>query len=529
MEQPVLALITLNGQRGIGPRYVAAACEAAGIETHLIHFKLFQSREVPRAESARLAAQGGQFVVRVHPRGDELIPFPQDVTDEEVGLLIDTLRRIRPTHVGVSFTSVDLDKALLVTDAVHCDLPGVPVMWGGIHATLNPETSIQRADMVCTGEGDEVVVEHLAAPERRDIAGLWFRDGEEITRNPIRPLISDLDRLPFPTYGGNEIAIEGDALLEETRDVAVAISRNYQIVTARGCPFSCSFCLHSNIRGLYPGQKYLRRRSVENVIRELEFRGAQGFFNSYIPFYDEVFVKDRDWIAEFVPEYGRRVGLPFGGYAHEAMSRLEMLRDLKEVGLLGTTLAFQSGSSRICKDIYQRHNNPDRMVALAEGIHDLGFKTTVYEGLTNTPFETEEDCRATLDLLLRLPTPFYLQMFKLAFFPGTRIESMPRLEHPLSEETFRFWNMLYLMTQSEHLSPDTIRSLAGDPHLRLQPELLEDLVAALFPDDTLAEMVEGMRERTATAQHERLHATAPEQPGSLRRVVNRIKRRALGR
>ena len=54
MERPVVAIITLNGQASIGPRYVAAACDAAGLEVHLIHLKLFRSEEVSREELSEL-------------------------------------------------------------------------------------------------------------------------------------------------------------------------------------------------------------------------------------------------------------------------------------------------------------------------------------------------------------------------------------------------------------------------------------------------------------------------------------------
>lgn len=525
MKRPAFALITLNGQKGPGPRYVAAACERAGIETHLIHLKLFQSREVSHDESARLEAGGRQFVVRVHPTGDELLPFPNEISETELGLLVDELRRIAPALVGVSFTTVDLSKAQIVTRAIHDRLPGVPVVWGGIHSILNPESCILEADMVCTGEGDEVLVEYFADPARRDVHGLWFRDGDRVTRNAQRPLIANLDSLPFPMYGGNEIYLDEDRVDRSPSDPACSIHMNYHVVTARGCPFACTYCLHSNIRDLYPGQKYLRRRSVENVVQELEMRAHQGYFDGYIPVFDEIFVKDPEWIAEFARQYGRRVGLAFGGYVHEAFSTLDMVRSLANVGMVGTTFGFQSGSERMCRQVYQRHNNFDRIVSLAQGIHETKcFETLIYEGLTNTPFETEEDCQATLDFLLRLPTPYYLQMFKLVIFPGTVIETMPRAEYPLDDKTFRFWNMLYHMAACDKVPRSDVRALTQDHFLREHPEILESVVEGLMPTNTLVELVHRMQETTHREQHEKFFATP--RPPRWRRVATRLQRAA---
>jgi radical SAM superfamily enzyme YgiQ (UPF0313 family) len=527
MERPAFALITLNGQKGPGPRYVAAASERAGIETHLIHVKLFRSREVSHEESIRIGGDGVRFVARVHPTGDELVPFPTELSDTEIGLLEDELRRIAPTLVGISFTTGDLPKAQAVTRAVHERLPGVPVVWGGIHAILNPESCIQEADIVCTGEGDEVLVEYFADPARRDVRGLWFRDkvegaNDRIARNAQRPLIGDLDSLPFPKYGGHEIYIDEDRVDRSPSDPDRSIHMNYHIVTARGCPFACSYCLHSNIRDLYPGQKYLRRRSVENVVRELEMRARQGSIDGYIPIFDEIFVKDPEWIAEFTREYGRRVGLPFSGYSHEAFTTLDMIRSLAAVGMVGTTFGFQSGSDRLCREVYRRRNNYDRILSLSQGIQEMKcLDALVFEGLTNTPFETEEDCQATLDFLLRLPTPFYLLMSKLMIFPGTEIASMPRVERPLDEKTFRFWNMLYLMTQSPGIPRDAIRSLVQDDFLRAHPEVLEHIVEGLLPRDALVSMVDNLKHRTSELQRQRFL-----RPPLWRRAATRLQRAA---
>jgi len=504
MTRPVFAMITINGQKGIGARYVTAACEAAGVETHLIHFKLFQSRVVPRDESARLARhKPNTFVVRVHPHGDELLPHPSEITDDEMGMLFDELGRIAPTLVGISMTSVGLGKATAITDRVHRDMPGVPVIWGGVHTILNPESAILTADIVCTGEGDEAVVEHLAAPDRRDVEGLWFRDGDKITRNPRRPLITDLDRLPFPTFGGNEISIDEGRLITDTRDVAVSIARDYQIVTARGCPFSCTYCSHNKMRALFKGQQYLRRRSVDNVIRELRFRQSQGRFDTFISFHDEVFIKDAKWLDVFAPEYDRHIGLPFTGYAHYVYTTDDMLRRLRQIGLDAVALGYQTGSARISKEVYHRPFDYDRIVELAHVIRDLDFDIVVYEGLTNTQFETDEDCRASLELLLRLPTPFFLHIAQLLIFPGCEAENIPHAAHPLDDDAFLFWNMLYLLTACERMPRDTIRSLADDPYLRAKPRLLDDIVASVFRDRQLETELSKLRQKTLALQDRR--------------------------
>ena len=108
-----------------------------------------------------------------------------------------------PGLVAVSLTSglFALTQELVCHVAAEYKLPAV---LGGIHPTLCPEESLAAEGVmaVCVGEGEYPMLELCAAldanREPAGIASLWFRRGEQIIRNPIRPLIENLDSLPFP-------------------------------------------------------------------------------------------------------------------------------------------------------------------------------------------------------------------------------------------------------------------------------------------------------------------------------------------
>ncbi len=131
---------------------------------------------------------------------------------------------------------------------------GIPVAVGGPHSTFLPEESLQYADYVVIGEGEETLVElmeHLETNQPLDtIKGLSFKnDREEIVHNPPRELAEDLDTAPIPDF----------SLVYKWEKARVV-----PLATSRGCPFGCKFC---SVIPMF-GRKY-RFKSIERVLTEI--------------------------------------------------------------------------------------------------------------------------------------------------------------------------------------------------------------------------------------------------------------------
>ncbi|MFQ5646076.1 MAG: B12-binding domain-containing radical SAM protein, partial [bacterium] len=152
---------------------------------------------------------------------------------------------------------------------------GIPVLWGGIHPTVRPEECLDHTEMICLGEGEETVVELAEKMEKgqdyRHIPGMWFKDRKKIIRNSMRPLIQDLNSLPFQDYGfENNYILSGGRIQEMTGPILnMHLAGDYMAFPTRGCPFGCAYCCNNTINNLYPGQKPLRKRSVKHIIGEL--------------------------------------------------------------------------------------------------------------------------------------------------------------------------------------------------------------------------------------------------------------------
>ena len=142
---------------------------------------------------------------------------------------------------------------------------GIPVVMGGPHATFLPEESLIYADYVVRGEGEETIIELIEHLESgiplHDIKGLSYRKGDAYVHNPDRPFIQDLDSAPIPDFD----------LVHNWRE-----KTSIPILTSRGCPFGCRFCVVIQMFG----RKY-RFKSIDRVIeeiREVDSKRSHFFF-----------------------------------------------------------------------------------------------------------------------------------------------------------------------------------------------------------------------------------------------------------
>jgi len=504
---------------------VAAAAEAAGHKVSFIHFKRFRMRAIPRQDKEHLewaVAQSPYQVREVTSRGERFHPYPTPASDKEFRLFAELIEKLKPDVVGITFATHALRWAVKLTDVVHETRPGVPVVWGGVHAIIDPETCIEHADVVCPGEGEEAFVEYLADTSRTDIAGLWFKDGAgRAIRNPFRPLIQDLDRLPWPIYGGDEYQIDGDRIERRMAEDTAYIRCQFYTETMRGCPFACSYCIHSTCRERYTGQKYMRPRSLENVIEEIRrFRQRFGL-QAVLPFFDEILLINKPRFARLADLYRREIGHPFCGFAHHKTTDREMLEIARDAGIAETSIGLQTGSEKLARDIYNRPIDREAIIALARDIHELGAGRLVVNVLCDCAFEREEDLRATFDVLLEMPRPYILQLSRVVPFPNTVLARLKCDVPPLKRNVREFWNQMYLLTQTDRLDNDTLRALAADPYLREHPEVLDPIVSAVLADEPAGQ--EAAAEEPPPRAEESTHPAPPSPVVNLyRKLKNRV-------
>jgi radical SAM superfamily enzyme YgiQ (UPF0313 family) len=341
--------------------------------------------------------------------------YEVEAVEAEERALAEKLRDGRPTVLAYTTPTVfvldylELNRRLKARFAFFS-------LFGGWHPTYTPQmVEEEGVDAICVGEGEYATLELVQALERgespRAIRNLWVKEGGQIHKNPLRPLIEDLDALPYP---------DRSFLFRKASSYYEVIA---SIVTQRSCPFSCSYCVNNAYNRLYdnPGRK--RRRSVDNVIGELRQIKAKGHLE-FVKFEDSIFITHPEWIREFAPKYAREIGVPFTCFARGELCTPEILTQLKQAGCASISMGVECGDDEMRRTLLNKHITSEQIVAAARMIkaHGIGIRTHSILGL---PGCTIEDDFKTLALNVRCK-PDYAADGLLQPYPGTQIYEYAR-------------------------------------------------------------------------------------------------------
>jgi len=349
---------------------------------------------------------------------------PVSVNDENLKALVDHLRDRRVSLVGISLVTDDYYSAVVVTNAIKNKL-GLPVIWGGAHVNVRPEECLQHADMICRGEGEEALLELVRTMSSTGgtgttIKNIWYINNGAVIHNELRSLEENLDKYPFPDFD-----LRSQYVMDEASVTALTekhLKGEYSIMTSRGCPYSCRYCYNNYRRQHYLGKgKYLRARSIENVIAELS--QAKTVFKNLrtVNFWDDSFVarpmSDFETLRNL---YNKEIALHFFALIEPMAFNYEKIKILRDAGLSKLQIGIQTGSERINRDIYNRQVSNKHVLEMANAIHAMGIEV-IYDIIFNNPYEHREDVLETVKLLLSFPGTVSVQGFNLIFYPGTEL------------------------------------------------------------------------------------------------------------
>lgn len=339
--------------------------------------------------------------------------------------------------IGITCSTLHVPRVSRLTARLKRDI-GAPVVWGGIHPSIDPAACLDHADWVCVGEGETALVELAGRLQQgedvRDVPNLaWLEGDGNIRRNPLNPLIRDLDALPFPDYRHEDhFILHGGRIIPMTPSLAAWYLTDgytfgngsaYHIWSSRGCPHSCAFCGNSVYQSLYADWSRVRRMSPGRIADEIDAKRREMPFITETAFMDDTFFSASDAaIEEFAEVYAARIGLPFFACASPATLSRRKMDALVAAGLRYIWMGIQSGSPRI-QALYRRNDRPDGIRAAARLLHDYRdrIRPPVYDVIIDTVFQEPADQRETIRLLLDLPRPFQPAVYSMTFFPGTEI------------------------------------------------------------------------------------------------------------
>ena len=327
------------------------------------------------------------------------------------------LAEFRPQLVGYS-TCTGLHRPLLrLNRRLKRDFQFV-ALFGGPHATFFPEMVAEPGvDAICVGEGEGAMLDVATALDSGNslagIANLWVKLPDGIVRSPPRPLLSDLDALPFP-----------DRSLRYATDTASRLYPVKSVLAARGCPFQCTYCFNHGYARLYgPAWNAMRLRSVGNIIAEvLELRSASPL--ELVQFRESVFPWHEPWLEELAARWPTEVGLPF--YCHVRADLLTHRRValLRQAGCVSVNMGIECGDEQIRREQLGRPMSDEQIVAACTWLHQQGIRILA-DNMLGLPGTTLQTDLVTLRLNQRCGVDYALAML-FQPYPGTRLGEQAR-------------------------------------------------------------------------------------------------------
>jgi len=270
---------------------------------------------------------------------------------------------------------------------------------GGYHPTIAPEETVntEGVDVVAIGEGEGALQELCEKIEKKEsfdyVANLWVKKEDTIIRNPVRPLIEDLDALPLPDFA----LFDYEKLESSTINTASAM-------LSRGCPYSCTYCCNHKIREVYPNpQKYARFRSPDRSIEYLKKILDEYPFIKYINFMDNILPMRRSWFFEFIDLYKREIDLPFSCNFRVNLVKEDVVKALKDAKCFQVRFGVESGDDFIRNTILKRKISRQDMVEALRACRDLGISTLSYN-MVGLPHEDLPKALETIKLNAEMMT-----------------------------------------------------------------------------------------------------------------------------
>jgi radical SAM superfamily enzyme YgiQ (UPF0313 family) len=339
---------------------------------------------------------GGHETMLVYlQREPEPEAFMQEVSD------------LGPDMVAFSATTHQYPYVETCAAWIKRNLPRLMTVVGGIHATLAPEevSADPHIDVICIGEGEHALLELAnALQEGRsydDVANLWVRRNGQVIRNTLRPLVPDLDMLPFPDralFGFDEILAANDGWVD--------------MMAGRGCPYGCSYCCNPALRQRFKGLgKYVRFRSPGNILAEV--RALAGSYPiKTLNFQDDVFTLDREWTLEFCQVYGQEFEFPFWINTRvESINDEELVAALARAGCRSVRIGLESGNEQLRTEILKRRMSNEEIRQAFALARKYGLDTYTCNML-GIPGETAAMIEQTIALNRELePTDLQFSVF----------------------------------------------------------------------------------------------------------------------
>lgn len=389
--------------------------------------------------------------------GHEVSILDSIILQQSFDQMVDAVARERPDVLVFQNTTPTLPDDIEAATRVKQHLPEVAIVYYGLHATTRPQDFLSETiPFAIRNEPEHTlleVVDHVSQPAAKPVGEIlsltYWKDGK-VHANPDRPLVEDLDDLPFAAreYLPNHLYIL------PIRGVPFTI-----IKTSRGCPYSCTYCT-----AIPFSRKKWRVRSPQSITEEVvECRRRFGIH--HFMFLSDTFNMREDLTLELCERLCRDAP----GVTWVSNSRVDTLTEkmahlMKAAGCYAVSLGIESGDNDILRRIKKMATTDDARRAVAI-LRKAGIKSIGYF-MFGLPGESRDTMRKTIEFAKEID-PNYAYFFAATPFPGTELYEEARVNGwLLTKDWSHYFHGVSDVIHYGNLTPGEIQAAVTEAYKR---------------------------------------------------------------
>lgn len=382
--------------------------------------------------------------LKSHGHSTKLMVLSRISGKKNENIIDEYIEKFKPKLICFTAVSSEYEFIAGLAKYIKNRFPGIYLVVGGAHVSLNPEGVLKNFDALCIGEGENPTLELVSQLAKNmspsGIPNLWIKHGTEIQKNPPRPYLQDLDNLPFPD---REIWREW---IDES-----SLAR-YAVMLGRGCPFECTYCCNHALKKLSTGT-YTRYRSPDNIINEIKELVEKFSVKKEIYLEVETIGMKKDWTLELcrkLEDFNRTLEQPLSFGANiRVMPNLDLrtiFEAFRKANFRFINIGLESGSEKVRRDILNRNYSNKDITNAVKLAREYGLQVSLLN-MVGFPGETPDDFEETIEMN-RKCLPDWTTVSIFYPYPGTNLYSLCKkqglLNNPVDTEMERGKSVLNL-------------------------------------------------------------------------------------